>query len=34
MNYTEQANKVLKIARDTARKLNHPYVGTEHLLLA
>ncbi len=33
MNYTEQANKVLKIARDTARKLNHPYVGTEHLLL-
>ena len=33
MNYTEQANKVLKIARDTAKKLNHPYVGTEHLLL-
>ncbi len=33
MKYTEQANKVLKIARDTAKKLNHPYVGTEHMLL-
>ena len=33
MKYTEQANQVLKIARDTARKLHHPYVGTEHLLL-
>ena len=33
MKYTEQANRVLKIARDTAKKLNHPYVGTEHLLL-
>ena len=33
MKYTEQANQVLKIARDTAKKLNHPYVGTEHLLL-
>ena len=33
MKYTEQANQVLKIARDTAKKLNHPYVGTEHLLI-
>ena len=33
MEYTEQAKEVLKIAKDTARKLNHPYVGTEHLLL-
>ena len=24
MKYTEQANQVLKIARDTARKLHHP----------
>ena len=33
MKYTEQANEVIKIARSTARKLKHPYVGTEHLLL-
>ena len=33
MKYTEQANEVLKIAKDTAKKQGHPYVGTEHLLL-
>ena len=33
MNYTEQANSVLQIAKKTAIDLNHPYVGTEHLLL-
>lgn len=33
MNYTEQANSVLQIAKKTAKDLNHPYVGTEHLLL-
>ncbi|MCI8884715.1 MAG: ATP-dependent Clp protease ATP-binding subunit [Dorea sp.] len=33
MKYTEQASEVIKIARSTARKLKHPYVGTEHLLL-
>ncbi|MCI8797048.1 MAG: ATP-dependent Clp protease ATP-binding subunit [Dorea sp.] len=33
MKYTKQANQVLKIAKDTARKLQHPYIGTEHLLL-
>lgn len=33
MKYTEQANEVLQIAKDMAKELNHPYVGTEHLLL-
>lgn len=33
MKYTEQASEVIKIARSTAKKLKHPYVGTEHLLL-
>ena len=32
--YTAQAEKVLITAKNLARKLNHPYVGTEHLLLA
>src|SRR5262245_28069108 len=30
---TPLAKKVLESARDTARDLNHDYVGTEHLLL-
>ena len=34
MNYTEPAKEVLKKAEKIARELNHPYVGTEHLLLA
>lgn len=33
MKYTEQANEVLQIAKDMAKELKHPYVGTEHLLL-
>ena len=33
MNYTEQANDVLRIAKNIATELDHPYVGTEHLLL-
>lgn len=33
MKYTEQANEVLQIAKDIAKELHHPYVGTEHLLL-
>lgn len=33
MNYTEQAKDVLQIAKSIAKELNHPYVGTEHLLL-
>lgn len=32
-DFTKQAAKVLEIARSLARKLNHPYIGTEHLLL-
>ena len=34
MNYTEPAKEVLKKAEMIARELDHPYVGTEHLLLA
>ena len=33
MNYTRQANEVLKRAEKTARDMNHPYIGTEHLLI-
>ncbi len=33
MEYTQQAKDVLNIARATAKELNHPYVGTEHLLI-
>ncbi len=32
--YTAQAARVLITAKNLARKWNHPYVGTEHLLLA
>src|SRR5688572_23822543 len=31
--YTSRAKKVLEFAMAEARELNHPYVGTEHLLL-
>ena len=31
--YTSRAKKVLELAMDEARELNHSYVGTEHLLL-
>jgi len=31
--YTSRAKKVLELAMDEARQLNHNYVGTEHLLL-
>lgn len=34
MTYTEQAKEALRIARNIAKELEHPYVGTEHLLLA
>ena len=33
MNYTEQAKEALKIAGTIAKESEHPYVGTEHLLL-
>jgi ATP-dependent Clp protease ATP-binding subunit ClpC len=31
--FTERARKVLSLAQDEAQRLNHNYVGTEHLLL-
>ncbi len=34
MDYTNQAREVLKLARDAATLMQHPYVGTEHLLIA
>ncbi len=34
MIYTGQAKEALRIARNIAKELEHPYVGTEHLLLA
>ena len=32
-NYTQQAKKAIKYAKEISRSLNHPYIGTEHLLL-
>lgn len=34
MIYTEQAKEALRIAGNIVKELNHPYIGTEHLLLA
>lgn len=31
--FTQRAQKVLMLAQEEAKKLNHPYVGTEHILL-
>jgi ClpA/ClpB-like protein len=31
--YTSRAKKILEFSMSEARELNHPYVGTEHLLL-
>lgn len=31
--FTERAQKVLMLAQEEAKRLNYPYVGTEHLLL-
>jgi ATP-dependent Clp protease ATP-binding subunit ClpA len=31
--YTERARQVVVLAQEEARKLKHPYIGTEHLLL-
>ena len=33
MEYTQQAKEALQIAQAAAKELNHPYVGTEHLLI-
>jgi ATP-dependent Clp protease ATP-binding subunit ClpC len=32
--FTERARKILILAKEEARRLNHDYIGTEHLLLA
>ncbi|HEU5185681.1 MAG TPA: Clp protease N-terminal domain-containing protein [Gemmatimonadaceae bacterium] len=32
-NFTERVRKVLELAREEAARLNHEYVGTEHILL-
>ena len=32
--FTRQAERVLDIAKTYAKKWNHPYIGTEHVLLA
>ena len=34
MIYTEQAKEALRLSRTIAKELHHPYIGTEHLLLA
>lgn len=31
--FTERARKVILLAKEEARKLNHDYIGTEHILL-
>lgn len=33
MNYTTQAQEVLKLAAESAKLMLHPYIGTEHLLI-
>ena len=33
IHYTPRAKKVIELSQDEARKLNHSYVGTEHILL-
>jgi ATP-dependent Clp protease ATP-binding subunit ClpC len=30
---TERARRVMTLAHDEARRLNHDYIGTEHILL-
>ena len=34
MIYTEQAKEALRLSGTIAKELHHPYIGTEHLLLA
>ena len=33
-NFTEEAREILTSAKEEMKKLKHPYVGSEHLLLA
>ena len=32
-NYTKQAESAIRYAAEISKKMNHPYIGTEHLLL-
>jgi ATP-dependent Clp protease ATP-binding subunit ClpA len=32
--FTDQARLVVRLSQDEARRLGHPFIGTEHLLLA
>ena len=32
-HYTRQAERAIRYASKMAKKLKHPYIGTEHLLL-
>ena len=34
ISYTKPAQHALKYAAKAAREMKHPYIGTEHLLLA
>ena len=31
--FTENAQKIILVAQEEAKRLNHDYVGTEHILL-
>ena len=31
--FSQAARMVLTVAQDEAQKFNHPYIGTEHILL-
>ena len=31
--FTDNAKRAINLARDTAFRLNHNYIGTEHLLI-
>jgi ATP-dependent Clp protease ATP-binding subunit ClpA len=31
--FTERARKVIILAKEEARRFNHDYIGTEHILL-
>ena len=33
-NYSEEARKILMQAKKEMKELKHPYVGSEHLMLA
>ena len=33
-NFTEEARNIIVVAKEEMTKLKHPYVGSEHLLLA